>query len=183
MRSKNVFMFALLVIIAIVTIVYAAFSTTLTINGTTSQSGTFGVTMTGCTTSVVATGISGATAPSATCTPSGTATGTTGTCSGTFRQPGDSIKCSYTVKNTGNLKAKAGTGPTCTVSGGMATTATSSAATPLYYTTSWTKTALAAGDSAANDFTITITFSASVTTQPTTTTGTVSCTLGYTQDI
>lgn len=106
-HRKNIIMFVLLISVAVMTVVYAAFSTNLIINGTTSQSGTFGVVLTGCTTEVVKVGTAGGSSPSATCSPSGASTEGVATCSANFMQPGDSVRCKFNVKNTGNLKVKA----------------------------------------------------------------------------
>ena len=100
-------MLVLLILVALMTGAYAAYTTNLNIGATTSQSGTYGVVLTGCTTEVVKIGTAGAQAPTATCSPSGASTEGAATCSANFMQPGDSVRCNFNVKNTGNLKAKA----------------------------------------------------------------------------
>lgn len=183
MSKKTVMMFSLCVAIAIMAIAYAAFSTTLTINGTTSQIGTFSLQLIAESASVTGTaGVSGATAPTATCT--NTSGATTGTMTATLYQPGDTVTCSWKVKNTGTLKAKANGNATCTVGSGITTSATSSLTTPMWYAYTWEKTALAkSATSGAGEITITINYSSSITSDPTTKTGTVSCTFPYTQNI
>lgn len=106
-KKKNIIMLVLLILVALMTGAYAAYTTNLNIGATTSQSGTYGVVLTGCTTEVVKIGTAGAQAPTATCSPSGASTEGAATCSANFMQPGDSVRCNFNVKNTGNLKAKA----------------------------------------------------------------------------
>lgn len=103
MRRKNYIMVILCVAIAIMAIVYAAFTTTLNVNGTINASGTFAVTFQSgysCT----------ATTKAGTDTPKGTITTTAGTTTATLSvslyTPGDVVTCTIPVKNTGNLQAK-----------------------------------------------------------------------------
>lgn len=103
MRRKNYIIVVLCVAIAIMAIVYAAFTTTLNVNGTISTSGTFAVTFQSgysCT----------ATTKAGTDTPKGTLTTTAGTTTATLSvslyTPGDVVTCTIPVKNTGNLQAK-----------------------------------------------------------------------------
>lgn len=181
MNRKSVTMVALCIAIGVMAIAYAAFSTTLTVNGTASQIGTFSIDLTGCACTKTA-GLTGATAPTGSCTPSGTTKSNIGTVTASFNQPGDTVACTFDVVNSGNLKAKAGT-VSCTPSASVVTSESSSAATPFYYTYTWKKTALNAGATAADDITITLKYSKNITGQPSATTGTVSCTFTYTQNI
>ena len=183
MQKNSVLMVGLCVGIAVMAIAYAAFSTTLNITATSTQIGSFSMQLIAESGSVTGTaGLTGGTAPTATCT--NTSGATTGTMTANLYQPGDSVTCSFKVKNTGNLKAKAGGNISCSVGNGMTTSASSSASTPMWYSTTWKKTALAANTTSdAGEVTITIKYSANITSQPSKTTGTVTCTLPYTQDI
>ena len=182
-RRKSVFMFALCIGIAVMAIAYAAFSTSLSISATSSQSGTFSVKVLAESASVTGTaGLSGATAPTANC--GSTSAATSVTMSASLNQPGDTVTCKYKTTNAGNLKAKANGNYSCTPSNGMTTSASSSGATPMYYTVSWAKSALAAGaTSNSGEIQVTITYSASITSQPSKTSGSVTCTFPYTQNI
>lgn len=186
MKNKNLVIAALCVAIGIMAVAYAAFSTTLTVNGTLTQIGTFGVQITGCSCTKTA-GITGATAPTGSCTPSGQTQSTSATVTAGFVQPGDTVTCTFNVVNTGNLKAKASGDATCTSSASVTTSESTSAAKPFYYTKSWKKTALTksgtTGATATGDITITMKYSKNISTQPTATSGSVSCTFPYTQDI
>lgn len=202
MSKKSIMMFSLCVGIAVMAIAYAAFSTTLNITTTATQSGTFDPRLTGCSCTVKNDDLSGVTLPSDyTCSPTGTALSTKGgeatisvgqsdvngdgKTTG-FLQPGDVVTCTFSVKNNGNLKIKANGNASCTVRGGVHSTAgteSSSLSTPLYYTVSWKKTALAAGATATNDITIVMGYSSNITSQPTTTSGGVVCSFPYAQNI
>ncbi len=103
-NKKNIIMLVLLILVALMTGAYAAYTTNLNIGATTSQAGNFGAVLTGCTTEVVKIGTAGAQAPTATCSPTSTNTGEEAICTANFRQPGDSVRCKFNVKNTGNLK-------------------------------------------------------------------------------
>lgn len=183
MGKKSIFMFALCIGISVMAIAYAAFSTSLSISATSSQAGTFSVQLIAESASVTGTaGLTGATAPTATC--GSTTASTSGTMTATLNQPGDSVTCKWKVKNAGNLKAKANGNYSCTNSGGMTTSASSSASTPMWYSVTWAKTALAAGaTSNSGEVQITINYSSSITSQPSTTSGTVTCSFPYAQNI
>lgn len=183
MENKNFIIVALCVAIGIMSVAYAAFSTTLNISATSSQSGTFGVLLMSEELEVTGTpGLTGATAPTAQCGPAANATGDM---TATFYQPGDTVTCKYKVNNSGNLKAKASGNYSCTAGSGMAASQdTSSSSKPLWYSVTWRKSLLAGGaTSDAGEITITMTYSASITADPGTKTGKVSCTFPYTQDI
>ena len=185
MNKNSILMVSLCVGIAVMAIAYAAFSTTLNITATSSQIGTFSMQVLAEASSKTGTaGVSGGTAPTATC--GSTSGATTVTMTAKLYQPGDSVTCSYKVKNTGNLKARAkeNSDISCTVGNGMTTSASSSASTPMWYSATWKKTSLAAGiTSGTGEVTITINYSTKITNQPSKTTGTVSCSLPYEQDI
>ena len=182
MNKRTILMVSLCIGIAVMAITYAAFSTTLKINGTSSQIGTFSLQLVAESSPVTGTNSGGSTKPTATCT--NTSGATSGTMSATVHQPGDSVTCTWKVMNTGNLKAKANGNFTCTSSAGVTTSASSSLATPLWYAVTWKKSSLAAGaTSGASEITMTINYSTNITSQPTATSGTVSCTFPYTQDI
>lgn len=176
MSRKTVLAVSLCIGLGIMAIAYAAFQTTLTITGTTTQSGSFGVKIFAEAASVTGTaGITGGTAPTATCAPLEASASTTGTMTATLRQPGDTVTCSYKVKNTGTLKAKANGNFSCSPS---------SLASPFTSSVTWKKTALAAGaTSGVGEITITIGYLSSITSQPSTTSATVTCNFPYAQNI
>ena len=101
MEKKNFVIVALCVAIGVMAIAYAAFTTTLNVNGTVQATGTFGVSITdGSCTGYAA----GADTPTGTVEPVTGATSATVTAS--LYTPGDSVSCVINVKNIGNLKAK-----------------------------------------------------------------------------
>ncbi len=178
MNKKTIMAVALCIMLAAMAVVYAAFQTVLTVTGTTTQSGNFGLVLFAESGSVTGTaGLTGATAPTATCTPTETnASGSTsGTMAAKLYQPGDTVTCSYKVKNVGTLKAKANGNYSCSPS---------SLASPFSSSVTWKKSALAKGaTSAAGEITMTITYLSSITSQPSTTTASITCNFPYTQDI
>lgn len=122
-KSKNILIGGLLVIVLLITVAFAAFSTSLNITGnasitsswnvgfdTTKQSGSGVIATTG---TATAGSITYANAQSASFSPS-------------FVKPGDSVTYTLTIKNTGTLAASLGTptltSSTCTVSGLTCTT-------------------------------------------------------------
>ena len=182
MSKKTIMLYTLCIGIGLMAIAYAAFTTTFNVSGTTSQIGTFGVQLTECWCRV-GTGLEGATAPTGSCTPSGTNKSASATITATLNQPGDFVTCYFDVVNTGNLKAKPNGNPTCTPSSGITSSASSSGATPMYYEKYWEKNALSGGATLADEIAIVIAYSSSITSQPSATSGSVTCTFPYTQDI
>ncbi len=110
-KNKNIVIAVLLGVLVVMAVAYAAFSTTLNINGTatikSSWNVAFDTTKTTTATGVVTptTGSGGTTAPT------GTVSYTDGqhaTVSADLYQPGDKVEFLLTVKNTGSLKATLG---------------------------------------------------------------------------
>ncbi len=115
--KRTVLMITICVSIAIIGVSYAAFVNTYTINATTTGvAGSAYVVLTNCS------GTGGAGGVSATCTPSGSNTSTKATCAANFtgKGVGSSAKCTYSIKNSGNITVKVGT-PSCSVSGDIGT--------------------------------------------------------------
>lgn len=125
MKHKNYLIIALLAILIVMGIGYAAFSTSLNITGSANISSTWNVafdtTKTTGVSGVVSktTGFSGGTAPDGTV--SYGENGQTATINATLRQPGDKVTFTLTIKNTGTITAKLATpsvkGTNCTASG------------------------------------------------------------------
>lgn len=174
MNKKTLMAVALCGMLAAMAVVYAAFQTTLTVTGTTTQTGNFSMQLVAESASVTGTaGLTGATAPTASCT--NISGSTTGTMQAKLYQPGDTVTCSWKVKNSGTLKAKANGNYSCSPS---------SLSSPFTSSVTWKKTALAAGStSTAGEITMTIGYLSSITSQPTTTTASITCNFPYTQDI
>ncbi len=100
-NNNNIIIGALIAVIAVMGVAFAAFSANLTINGTATIASTWKVTFTaGSCTSTVA---KDAAAPS-----SGTVavSGTTATITANMSSPGDKITCTIVAKNEGTLAAK-----------------------------------------------------------------------------
>ena len=177
MNKKTVMAVTLCAMLAVMAVVYAAFQTTLTVTTTTTQSGNFSLQLIAENASVTGTkGLTGAAnSPTAACT--STSGSTTGTMSATLYQPGDTVTCSWKVKNTGTLGAKANGNFSCSPE-------PSKIGSPFTSSVTWKKTTLAAGaTSNAGEVTMTIGYDSSVTSQPTTTEATITCNFPYTQDI
>jgi len=99
--SKNLVIGLLCTVLCVMAVAYAAFSTSLTINGTASIDSTWNVAITDVTcTKTTATG--GVTVPDAT----KIVEGTTATIGVKFNQPGDAMDCVITVTNSGSLDGK-----------------------------------------------------------------------------
>lgn len=102
MERRNFVVVALCVAIGIMAVAYAAFATTLNVNGTINASGTFAVTFTG-------SGTCRATNTVGTDTPTGTWSAANGSTTATLNvdlyTPGDVVYCEIPVKNTGTLAA------------------------------------------------------------------------------
>lgn len=99
--SKNLVIGLLCTVLCIMAVAYAAFSTTLTINGTASIDSTWGVEIS----SVVCTPVTAPGGQEITYTQP-EAAGTSLTVTASFNQPGDSLTCVVTIVNTGTLEAK-----------------------------------------------------------------------------
>jgi len=105
--KKNNLILILLFVVALMAIVFAALSTSLSITGSGSLSGTWGpIYITKCACKVI-TSKDSSNPPTASCAP--TTNSTTSTVSGTIttsmKLPGDKIACSFTVKNAGSFHA------------------------------------------------------------------------------
>lgn len=130
MKNKNIIIGALICIVVIMAVAYAAFAQTLRISGSASINSNWNVAFdtskTSSTSGVIAktTGFSGGTAPDATLSYGGN--GQSATISATLRQPGDKVVFTLTIKNTGTIAAKLGTpsvsGTNCSTSGLTCTT-------------------------------------------------------------
>ena len=169
MGKKNFVIVALCVAVGIMAVAYAAFTTTLTVNGTVNATGTFAVTFNGngtCTGTKV-----GADTPTGTAT--ATAGSTTATLSVSLYTPNDTVTCSIPVKNTGNLKAKY---VSSTISNGL-----TSSSTPIAVSVSNYTSKLAANGTGTVD--VLVKYNWTGTSQPSTTSASFTITTQYTQDI
>ena len=169
MNKKSILMVSLCVGIAVMAIAYAAFSTTLQINTTVTSAGGPDVRLS-CSCATGTAGLSGATAPSATCTPTSLSQTSSATMSATLHQPGDSVTCTYTIKNNSSFNMKTTAAINC---GSLSSPFTSSVSTLAK------DTVIAAGSS--KTFTITMGYLSSITSQPSTTTGSITCTIPMSQ--
>lgn len=171
MEKKNLVIVVLCVAIGVMAIAYAAFTTTLNVNGTISASGTFAVTFTAPGTGACTGTAAGTDTPTGTVT--ATAGATTATLSVSLYTPGDTVTCKIPVKNTGNLKAKY---VSSTISNSLTATSTPIAVSVTNYTAK-----LAANGTGTVD--VLIKYNWTGTSQPTTTSKTFTVTTQYTQDI
>lgn len=98
--SKNLIIGMLCAVVCVMAVAYAAFQTTLTINGTATISSTWNVAITAidCTATAVEGGQAAAVTKSF--------TATTAQFDFTFNQPGDTGHCDVTISNTGSLDAR-----------------------------------------------------------------------------
>lgn len=170
MNKKTAIMFAFCVAIGIMGVVYAAFGTRLTVTTTATGSGGIDIRYT-CSCSGTA-GLTGGTTPTGTCTPTTEGSATDATMSATLYQPGDSVTCTWTAKNYSSFRVKTSAAMSC--SGTLASAFTRSNST------------LASGTTLAvngtTTFSVTIGYASSITSQPgTTDSGTVTCTVPWTQ--
>ena len=94
--KKNILIGALIFAIVVMSVGYAAFATTLNINGNATIAGSWDVEITGITPAITGTA-SDATASFTT---------TTATFNATLMKPGDSITYTITIENKGNIDAK-----------------------------------------------------------------------------
>lgn len=171
MEKKNLVMVALCVAIGVMAIAYAAFATTLNVNGTINAAGTFAVTFTAPGTGACTGTAAGADIPTGTVT--ATAGATTATISVSLYTPGDTVTCKIPVKNTGNLKAKY---VSSSISNSLTATSSPIAVSVTNYTAN-----LAA--SATGTVDVLVRYNWSGSDQPTTTSKTFTVTTQYTQDI
>ena len=110
MKNKNYLIGALVAILIVMAAGYAAFSTTLNINGSSSINSTWNVafdtTKTSATSGVISktTGFSGGTAPDGPVSYGNG--GQTATINATLRQPGDKVTFTLTIESTGTIDAK-----------------------------------------------------------------------------
>jgi len=168
MEKKNLVIVALCVAIGVMAIAYAAFTTTLNVNGTVNASGTFAVSITDG--SCVGTAI-GTDTPTGTVEPVSGATAAI--ISANLYTPGDYVTCHINVKNIGNLKAKY---VSSNISNSLSATSSPIAVSVSNYTAK-----LAASGEGTVD--VLIKYNYTGTSQPTTTSKTFTVTTQYTQDI
>ena len=166
MEKKNLVMVCLCAAIAIMAVAYAAFSTTLTVDGTIEATGEFAV-------EYVETGTAvGQQTPTGTIVKD-SATGAT--LAVKLYTPGDVVTCTIDVENTGNLAAKL-------VGGHVISNDLTGNTTPIAVTATSPKTQLAAG--ATDTITVTVKYNWTAETQPTSgTSANFKITSSYTQDI
>lgn len=174
MERKNLVIVALCVAIGVMAVAYAAFTTTLNVNGTINAAGTFAVTFTAPGSSAcVATTTVGAD------TPTGTVTASAGTTTATLTTqlytPGDVVTCTIPVKNTGNLKAKY---VSSTISNSLTGTTT-----PIAVTVSSSTSTSAIAANGTSNIVVVIKYNWSGNEQPTTTSKTFTINSTYTQAI
>lgn len=168
MNKKSIMMIALCCGLLIMAVAYAAFATNLTVTTTVSGAG-LNVKL-GCSCAAGTAGLTGATAPSATCGPTTLTQTATGSMTATLYQPGDSVTCTYTIQNDSAFNVEVN-GFEC---GSLASpfTATHSSIAD--------GTVIAAGSS--KTFTLTMGYLSTITSQPSTTSsGTVTCTVPVSQ--
>lgn len=181
MNNKNVFIGALLAIVVVMAVGYAAFASQLNINGTASVTSSWNVAFDTTKTSAVTptSGLSGATAPTGTISFGNSQTATV---SANLNQPGDKVVFTLTIKNTGTLKAKLGaptlTGTSCTVNG---LTCTSTSGHIKFTVTNPVSTSLAAG-TGTTTMTVTAEYPNTAVTNASTETASLKVSLNATQD-
>ena len=173
MEKKNLVMVCLCAAIAIMAVAYAAFSTTLTVEGTINATGNFAV-------EYVENGTCTATNKAGQDTPTGTITKNAATATGatlavSLYTPGDVVTCTIQVKNAGNLAAK--------LNGGhVVSNQLTGTSTPIAVTATSTATQLAAN--ATDTITVTVKYNWAEETQPTSgTSAEFTVTSNYVQDI
>lgn len=171
MEKKNLVMVCLCAAIAIMAVAYAAFSTTLTVNGTINATGNFAV-------EYVETGNCTATNKAGQDTPTGTIVKNSAlgaTLAVSLYTPGDVVTCTIDVKNEGNLAAK--------LNGGhIVSNQLTGTSTPIAVTATSPKTQLA--KDATDTITVTVKYNWTAQTQPTSgTSANFTITSNYVQDI
>lgn len=105
MKSNNIIIGALAIAVIVMSVAFAAFSTSLKINGTANIASTWGpITITSC--SCTSTTAKDTAHPSsATCTPASNGSTVTGTITANMVSPGDVVTCTFNTKNAGTLIA------------------------------------------------------------------------------
>jgi len=172
MEKKNLVMVCLCAVIAIMAVAYAAFSTTLTVDGSVSASGTFNVhyVQVGegkCTATVT----KGLTASSGTIT---TAGGASANLAVQLVTPGDEVQCTVKVLNEGTISAKLVGEHT------ISNTSLNANSTPIAVTVSSNKSTLTPNED--DTITVNVKYNWNEETQPgTTTTGAFTITSNYEQ--
>ncbi len=169
MERKTIVMTVLVVSLAVMAIVYAAFSTNLKVTVTATGAGIdvgYACTCTG------TAGLSGATVPTGTCSVASNKLSIT--ISATLHQPADNVACKITATNNSGFAVKVGTAFTC----GDALATPFSSSVSGGPTTS--DAAVAVGGK--KEWTVNIGYLTSITSQPTTTTSkTLTCTMTWVQ--
>ncbi|MBR3199183.1 MAG: hypothetical protein IKG27_04125 [Bacilli bacterium] len=181
-KHKNALIGALLAVVFVMAVGYAAFATTLTINGTASISSSWDVHFDNTKTTVTpTTGTGGTTAPSGTISYS--SDNLTATLTANLIQPGDSLVYVLTPHNYGSIAAKT-TGAVAYVSAGSSTSNAQASANAqsagdqmtitsgsgskqvgnIIYQVSFNPKASVAGTADDNDITVTVTFDSAATT-------------------
>ena len=177
-KHKNALIGALLAVVFVMAVGYAAFATTLTINGTAEISSNWDVHFDNTKTTVTpVTGQGGTTAPSGTITYS--SDNLTATLTANLIQPGDKLTYVLTPHNYGSIAAKT-SGAVSYVSSGNSTSAAQTAANAqssgdlmsggtrqvgnIIYTVSFTPENSVAGGADDNDITVTVQFDPDATT-------------------
>lgn len=170
--GKNIVIAGLLIAVLCLSVAYAAFATTLTINGQAEIVGDWKIEITGITAAETGTASAG---------DENTDYGVNSDKISAFfnaelKAPGDSITYTVTVKNTGSIDAKIDD-----VTGGVVLTEQSDGSSAITYTyTDPSVTKLAAG--ASTTFTVTATYKADVSEIPEALSKTATATLKYVQD-
>ena len=175
MNKKTIAMLSLCVGLAVMAIAYAAFQSQLTV--TVGLSGTGLDVKMSCKCNTGVAGLSGATVPTATCTP-GTATNTTtGTMAATLYQPGDEVTCEFTIKNDSAFDVKVNN---LEGNGEMSCTSLS---TPFISNVDaiLAQDTVIAKNGGTAKFTIEMGYLNTITSQPSTTSGSMSCTVPLVQ--
>jgi len=180
MEKKNLVIVALCVAIGVMAIAYAAFTTTLNVNGTVNAAGTFAVTFQDgaiCTGTKVGTDM-----------PIGGVSTTPGTTVATLTAqlytPGDILTCTIPVKNTGNLRAKYVSSNVYQMSGTTVTsTKITSSSTPIAVSVSSSTGTNAIAANGTSSIVVTITYNWTGNSQPTTEELKFQVQSGYTQAI
>lgn len=175
MKNKNSLIIALLAVVLVMAVGYAAFSTSLTINGTATTSSTWNVhldhTTSGYNTAYSITPATGYTLTASEASPTMTVTDSTATLTTNLKQPGDSVTFTLTVKNEGSLPAKLSSYTLKVKLTGTGSTESSyrdeNSTDAIIYSVSGltVNSTIAAGSSTT--FTVTATYRAGVASQPT----------------
>ena len=163
MNNKKTIIIMTMCIVAMMTIVYAALSSSLKVNVSATPGGGICVSYT-CSCSTT-TGLTGAAAPSATCN------ATANTMTATLHQPGDSGTCTFTVKNCSNFRITSSAALSCT-----------SMSSPFIATIDQTinKSTIVAKNGTTT-FKIKIAYDTLTTSQPSSTSGTITCSVPWKQ--